>query len=375
MNQPVIDLTEDDHEAANADLADRQAEASPPHRQQRLPNFGREIIDLSADTSPVGAEEGRGGARIHQSNMRLPDGHMAARRQGASDFRRESSSEVVFVSERPRSNSPTSATGSARRGQPIFADLTEDDDDDDVVHVRTASRTGRPGGANLPPPIGRGNIRAIGIGLEGWGLADVLRREQHHHAPRLIQRLFGGAGDEDDIFGDDFDVAEGPVHRRPRGMRTVLPHTWLAPGIMNYDLPGFGLGGDARTREPTPEYHAPPALPQGFTGDPTEDEAVVCPACGDELALGESEEKRQVWIVKNCGHVSLTKGAVHRLFITDTIQVYCGTCMKNRGKRAKGSSKGKGRADAHTPIHFSQCVVDDCDSKVSHKTMVQQIFL
>jgi len=306
MNPPVIDLTEDEHEAANAAIADQQAQTTPPHRQQRLPNFGREIIDLSADTSPVDAEEEGGGERggwprVQQSDMRLPDGHMAAERQQVPALRRQSSSEVVFVSERPRSNSPPSATGSARRGQPIFADLTEDDDDD-VVHVRTASRAGRPGGANLPPPIGRGNVRAVGIGLGGWGLADVLRREQHHNAPRLLRRLFGVADGDDDIFADDFDAAEDPVHRQPRAGRAFMP-----PGIMDYGIPGFGLGlgGDVRTREPTPEYHAPPALPEGFTGDPKEDEAVVCPACGDELALGDSEEKRQVWIVKNCGHVSL----------------------------------------------------------------------
>jgi ribosomal protein L37AE/L43A len=32
---------------------------------------------------------------------------------------------------------------------------------------------------------------------------------------------------------------------------------------------------------------------------------VVCPNCGDELAVGKDEMKQQIWVVKSCGHVSV----------------------------------------------------------------------
>ncbi|GAB7339195.1 hypothetical protein MBLNU457_5855t1 [Dothideomycetes sp. NU457] len=334
----IIDLTEDGNDATGNAVP--QPRAEPATRRQRLPNFGREIIDLSADASPVGAE---GGNHTHTGPT----------------LRRESSSEVVFVSERPRSETPHPAAG-ARRGQqqqPIFADLTEDDDDDIVV-VRTASRAGRPG-ANLQPPVVGGNVRARNNDI---GIAQIFARERPHngHGGHLFRRLghaLGiGDGDEhffEDLLDDGFDVVDGPgAHfRRMPAARPFMP-----PGFMVYDRPGFAMGGE-RTRDPTPEYQAPPALPKGFTGDPRDDEPVVCPACGDELAIGDSEEKRQVWVVKNCGHV------------------YCGFCIKNRGKKSKASSKGKGRADLPIPKHFSECVVDGCNSKVTGKTHVQQIFL
>jgi len=299
----IIDLTEEENEATNtAPPVPPQAESST--RRQRLPNFGREIIDLSADASPVGAGEG---GRTHSGPA----------------LRRESSSEVVFVSERPRSNSPQSAAGSRRGLQPVFADLTEEDDDD-VVHVRTASRAWRPGAANLPPPIGRGNVHAVGVRAVGeWELAQILARERPHtgHGGRLLRRLNHALGVRDgdehffeDFFDDGFDVLEGPpAHRPPAVGRPFLP-----PGLMVYDRPGFAMGGE-RTRDPTPEYQAPPALPEGFTGDPRDDEPVVCPACGDELALGDSEEKRQVWVVKSCGHVSLAVLSTNTSNTADTI--------------------------------------------------------
>jgi len=63
------------------------------------------------------------------------------------------------------------------------------------------------------------------------------------------------------------------------------------------------LGGTL-AEPPTPKYEPPPPAEKGFTRSPEEDEEVVCPNCGDELAVGKDETKQQIWVVKSCGHVS-----------------------------------------------------------------------
>jgi pre-mRNA-processing factor 19 len=75
---------------------------------------------------------------------------------------------------------------------------------------------------------------------------------------------------------------------------------------MDYDMTGFDLGLPGGNRPPTPKYSPPPEPEEGFTRGPGEDEVVVCPNCGDELAVGEGEVKQEIWVVKGCGHVSLT---------------------------------------------------------------------
>lgn len=57
-------------------------------------------------------------------------------------------------------------------------------------------------------------------------------------------------------------------------------------------------------REPPPRYDPPKPAQEGFTRSPKEGDTVVCPNCDDELGTGDTEEKRSVWFVKGCGHVS-----------------------------------------------------------------------
>lgn len=78
---------------------------------------------------------------------------------------------------------------------------------------------------------------------------------------------------------------------------------------LDYQEAAFQLGIDAMEdveREPSP----PPAIvalspaPEGFTRSPEEEDVLVCPNCGDELSVGVGDLKKQVWMVKGCGHVS-----------------------------------------------------------------------
>lgn len=82
---------------------------------------------------------------------------------------------------------------------------------------------------------------------------------------------------------------------------------FIAPA-MDFEMLGFDMGnhGGARVPEPPPPtYHAPEEAPGGFTRSPKETDVLVCPNCDDELCLGDDEVKKQVWLVKACGHVSL----------------------------------------------------------------------
>ena len=77
------------------------------------------------------------------------------------------------------------------------------------------------------------------------------------------------------------------------------------PAHLDYLAAAFDLGQPAR-RQPLPQLptYTPPAPAQeGFTRSPKEDDVLVCPNCDDELGLGDDETKRQVWVVKACGHV------------------------------------------------------------------------
>lgn len=76
---------------------------------------------------------------------------------------------------------------------------------------------------------------------------------------------------------------------------------------MNYEAIPFDLnnhtGPSAAADPPVPTYEPPSPPRKGFSRSPMEDEVAVCPQCNDELGIGEDETKRQVWVVKACGHV------------------------------------------------------------------------
>lgn len=58
-------------------------------------------------------------------------------------------------------------------------------------------------------------------------------------------------------------------------------------------------------RDPQPTYDPPEPAREGFTRSPKEGDTIVCPNCDDELGTGDTEEKRSVFFVRGCGHVSL----------------------------------------------------------------------
>lgn len=69
------------------------------------------------------------------------------------------------------------------------------------------------------------------------------------------------------------------------------------PQGMDYEIAGFALA------TPPPTYKAPSPAQEGFTRSPREVDVLVCPNCEQELGTGDEELKRQVWVVRSCGHV------------------------------------------------------------------------
>lgn len=83
---------------------------------------------------------------------------------------------------------------------------------------------------------------------------------------------------------------------------------------MNYNAVGFNLANAEAPTEAAPSITVVEPLPAarpGFTRTPREDEELICPCCEDELSVGEDEVKRQVWVVKACGHVCLILKSTH----------------------------------------------------------------
>jgi hypothetical protein len=79
----------------------------------------------------------------------------------------------------------------------------------------------------------------------------------------------------------------------------------FAAPMLDFALVGFDMGmGAPVPAPPAPTYKAPDKAPEGFTRSPKEEGALMCPNCEEELCTGDNDTKRQVWLVKTCGHVS-----------------------------------------------------------------------
>ncbi|KIW33497.1 uncharacterized protein PV07_00343 [Cladophialophora immunda] len=180
------------------------------------------------------------------------------------------------------------------------------------------------------------------------------------------------------LFGDMQHIApgygEGLLDRLdgvpPRGHNGRHANDGGDAFIINLDYrqPAFALAPfdvfdrGSETPQVVPEpYKGPPAAKEGFIRTFGEEDVILCPMCGDELAVGNADVKKQVWVVKSCGHV------------------YCGECAVNRSK-SKVSKKGKGKEpekklESSRSVPFTVCNVDGCTSKVVSKTAMFPIYL
>ena len=113
-------------------------------------------------------------------------------------------------------------------------------------------------------------------------------------------------------FMPDIGAIIAGRNHRPRD-ELVQIEDWQLSGFeapdLNFGLQGFNLEQPSRPVDQQPRlpiYDAPPAPRAGFTRELKEDDVLVCANCDDELGVGDDDVKRQVWIIKACGHVSIT---------------------------------------------------------------------
>lgn len=183
------------------------------------------------------------------------------------------SPEIQFISSRPiaplrRPNPP-----------PVQVDVDVDEDDIEIV------------GSNQLP--GAQRRRGFDLNLEGIvGLYDMgpylRRRVEGEHMERRRHTPIPAPGRQ--------------IRTRPARIGFVVPD-------LNFGLTAFDMGMGAAHQPPPPTYEAPTEAPEGFTRSAAESDVLLCPNCDEELCVGDTEQKRQVWIVKHCGHVCQT----HRL--------------------------------------------------------------
>lgn len=109
-----------------------------------------------------------------------------------------------------------------------------------------------------------------------------------HHHPRHDRHAHQMPNDADLFFLQD-----------PANAELILPHN------LDWETQGFHMGRSLpRSSVPPPTYDPPPSPRPGFTRTPKEGEVLICPNCSDELGVGENDLKKQVWVMKSCGHVS-----------------------------------------------------------------------
>ncbi len=230
--------------------------------------------------------------------------------------------DVIDLTEETSSPAPETHTipplsfNTRRANRPPRSDrdiISVDDQEDNATHIREESpeiqflrseplRTG-PRSRSLstarPVPGRQGHTPGTRSLIRRPHVAVRMSAAPNHNHPqgwaRAINLPLSGQfnvgfhrGNEELIHWEDFDG----------GM-------FQAPGDLDFFAPAFNYDNPSRPQQQPrlPTYDPPSPAKPGFTRSPNDDDTLVCPHCDDELGVGDSDVKRQVWVVKACGHV------------------------------------------------------------------------
>ena len=255
MSQPsadFIDLTIDLHESAGVSEGQR---ASAPGPQQ-------DIIEIEDGDQ---ASDDNGDGTPNDSSFDV--GHI----DGLSvDISSDAESDIEVLYSRPRNHTQLAITNytqprvNEQRGRSDSPVIIETNTRDEVV----------PAEQRAP----RNAITNILAGFAG----------RHRNIERNIRRAIGM--DFDDFFSNDTLDQQTRNFNRPE---------------LNFETVGFELQPNNQTQPPPPRptYQAPPPPAEGFTRSPKEEDTVICPNCDHELGQGNDEIRRQIWVIRSCGHV------------------------------------------------------------------------
>ena len=329
MSEPVdlnfIDLTEEPDTPPQAFNRPRSTiSRAASTRASRLPRFSRDVIDLEEDDYEVEPFD------VDDETQRAFNDAMG---EYDDTSVREESPGFEILSEhsiRPTTPPATGIQGAASyisQLRPTFPRLP---------HSWRGTHPNNPTGTFSLRNFFRMNT-------EGTRLIDAEERERQQQHPLSFYRhqhmaQFNTARIHQLI--DDSSPADPTARFQP-------------PGALDFDNVPFNLHHNGPAILPLPTYEAPPPPQAGFTRSPAETDTVICPNCNDELGIGDDEVKRQVWVVKKCGHVR--RAYLTRVGSTNGIQVYCGSCTKSRHKL-----KGKHLRQLSASSPFSHCVVEGC---------------
>lgn len=225
--------------------------------------------------------------------------------------------DIIDLTDEPSSPPPTEAssffpsapriTGSVNRGPRYERDIIDIDGTEDearnaspeIQFLRSRPRSPsstehRP--SNVQTTHGPHLHRAVS-GMRGLVNTSTGAR---WHLPDLAQSMRIG-------------MSSGAFSAREAGEGFGAIGNWVENRIfdapeMNFLAPGFNLENPSRPQPQTrlPTYEAPSPPSSGFTRSPNEEDMLVCPNCDDELGTGDDDVKKQVWVVKACGHVIRT---------------------------------------------------------------------
>ena len=265
LSSNIIDLTgEPDSPPESRDSTGTDSTLSRAHRP---PRFARNIIDLEAETSPDIEVLGSGPS------------HVANRLQaGAQDVHRHTRTEGVaqFV--------PTLRPVTAARS---------------TVGIDTTER--RLGGGGADPHLWQyltNMIRNTGMRTRTFelpGPTAILDLDEWHafdvpvNAGQYGRQMYRNRENVDLVNDAAFNVG----------------NNGFQPPTLDFENPAFQIGERASTQPQGYTYEPPGPARDGYSRSPEEDEEVVCPNCDEELGVGNTDLKRQVWVVKSCGHVRL----------------------------------------------------------------------
>lgn len=249
-----------------------------------------DIIDLTDDNSP---EEVPTQHRPHpRSNNVTLASHTNPIRRPFRDFI-DIDDESTRATIDSSSQSPDVELVEVRSVRSQHASDTDDRRRTDTTHARHGSTLRPPGSSHT-------DHRPFAVG--GWnGLRQHAQGQQHtQHSARQLHQLLHANHHHHHHHHHHAPADVLLLH----GNRDII-----LPGDLDFVTQGFRMGDvTADPPQPAPPtYDAPPPAREGFTRSPKEEDVLLCPNCEDELGTGKDEVKRQVWVVKACGHVRVSR--------------------------------------------------------------------
>jgi len=283
----------------------REARCNSHHRERSIPNTNAQPATSTLFNLNISPPNRRG------FDLRRPIMSQQPRR-GVIDLTEETSSPAPEAQTIPPAS--TNTRGANRPPRFDREIISVDDQEDNAIHVREESpeiqflrseplRAGARSRSHSASnrAYGRpGHIPGAGSPIRRPHVAVRMAVAPNHNHPqgwaRALNLPFSGQfnvgfhrGNDELIRWEDFDG----------GM-------FQAPGDLDFFAPAFNYENPSRPQQQQPRlptYDPPSPAKPGFTRSPNEDDTLVCPHCDDELGFGDSDVKRQVWVVKACGHV------------------------------------------------------------------------